>query len=413
MAATTRLGALIDRYKHAHGVADAELARRIGVTRAGLIKWRTEQLRQLPDRANLAAIARVTGQPYRYVLSAALFDSGYLTEVDPAEPRPYAEVLHDAIAVLTEAARLTNQPMRQSNSGEWEPNPDPRAALPIDWAEFVTHALAGAAANIGGVEQILAGRAGSWEAEVVRRALQATVGADDEYLLQHRTEPVLIDLWVESILQYTSDTAYDDYRAAEQELWERENAIPEPDDLPPGPFSADDPRIAAVDWISVDEHGYLVIGSKAGWGGDPADIALLTELTEEARNSRDPTPGEVAYDQAHEALSDLSDALAAQERRENQDYADNLTRAIEAHLATLELPTPVTVTVSLAPDGTLGSDAYDDHAPPPYPRNAIEQAIERAIATTPTPSDLPGTPLERLANNGIAPAAPQTEGDDA
>lgn len=38
--------------------------------------------------------------------------------------------------------------------------------------------------------------------------------------------------------------------------------------LPPGPFSADDPRIAAVDWISVDEQGYLVVEGKAGWGDD-------------------------------------------------------------------------------------------------------------------------------------------------
>src|SRR6185295_8383474 len=51
---------------------------------------------------------------------------------------------------LDEAAHLTNQPMRQNSSGQWEADPDPRAALPIDWAEFVTHALAGAAANIGG-----------------------------------------------------------------------------------------------------------------------------------------------------------------------------------------------------------------------------------------------------------------------
>ena len=71
---------------------------------------------------------------------------------------------------------------------------------------------------------------------------------------------------------------------------------PEPDDLPPGPFSPDDPRIAVVDWISVDEHGYLVVESKPGWGDDPADIALLTELQEEAQTSRPDTPGEIAYD---------------------------------------------------------------------------------------------------------------------
>jgi hypothetical protein len=34
----------------------------------------------LPDRTNLAAVARVIGRPYRELLSAALFDTGYLTD---------------------------------------------------------------------------------------------------------------------------------------------------------------------------------------------------------------------------------------------------------------------------------------------------------------------------------------------
>jgi hypothetical protein len=228
------------------------LARRIGITRENLRLWRTNGVRRLPERTNLAAVARTISQPYRQVLSAALFDTGYLTETDTSVPRPHDEVLHDAISVLTEATRLTNQPMRQNSSGQWEPDPDPRAALPIDWAEFVTLALAGAAANVGGTEQILAGRPGSWEAEQVRQTLQSTVGVDDEHLLRHRTEPVVIDLWVASILRDT--TTYDDYRDAELELSRREEAIPQPDDLPPSPFSPADPRIAAVDWIRVDEH---------------------------------------------------------------------------------------------------------------------------------------------------------------
>jgi hypothetical protein len=41
----------------------------------------------------------------------------------------------------------------------------------------------------------LAGGPGSWEAERVRETLQSTVAVDDEYLMEHRTEPVVIDLW--------------------------------------------------------------------------------------------------------------------------------------------------------------------------------------------------------------------------
>jgi transcriptional regulator with XRE-family HTH domain len=136
--ATPRPTGLIDQYKEAHGVSDAELARRMGISRENLRLWRTNGLRALPGQDNLRSVARTIGQPYRQVLSAALLDAGYLTESDTTAPRPYDEVLHDAVAALTEATRLTNQPMRRTSSGRWEPDPDPRAALPIDWAEFVT-----------------------------------------------------------------------------------------------------------------------------------------------------------------------------------------------------------------------------------------------------------------------------------
>lgn len=74
--ATSRLVELIDHYRSAHGVSEAEVARRIGVTRENLRKWRTKGVRRLPDRANLVAAAGVIGRPYREVLSAALFDTG-------------------------------------------------------------------------------------------------------------------------------------------------------------------------------------------------------------------------------------------------------------------------------------------------------------------------------------------------
>lgn len=160
----SHLGQLIDDYKRTHSATDSGLAQRIGIARQSLIQWRTGDMASLPKAANLRALATEIGRPYRQVLAAALLDSGYLTPTEDKTARPYDEVLHDAIAALTEAQRLTNRPMRQTSSGQWEPDPDPRSALPIDWAEFVTLALAGAAANAGGIETILAGRPGSWEA---------------------------------------------------------------------------------------------------------------------------------------------------------------------------------------------------------------------------------------------------------
>ena len=58
---------------------------------------------------------------------------------------------------------------------------------PADWAEFVTLALTGAAANVGSIEAALRGRPGSWEADGARSLLQSTAGERQAVL--HRTAP--------------------------------------------------------------------------------------------------------------------------------------------------------------------------------------------------------------------------------
>ena len=52
--------------------------------------------------------------------------------------------------------------------------------------------------------------------------------------------------------------------------------------------------------------------------------------------------------------------------------------------------------ITPAAKGARSSADFDDHAPATYPRSAIESAIDDAITHTPTPSALPGTPLDRL-----------------
>lgn len=79
---TNHLVELIDTHKHAYGVSDAELARRIGVSRQNLNLWRTHGVRGLPARTTLDGIAFVVGQPYRNVLEAVLRDTGYLDDAD-------------------------------------------------------------------------------------------------------------------------------------------------------------------------------------------------------------------------------------------------------------------------------------------------------------------------------------------
>lgn len=141
----------------------------------------------------------------------------------------YGELLAQAIKVLTEAALQTRPILERDEEASaaaghpvWKET-DRRE--PIDWAEFLSQATAAAAANIGGVDAILAGRPGSWEADYVRQLLTGTVGHDEEHLLEHRTEPVVVDLYVDEILVDVGYwKLYDD---AVQKLDRRHNEIPD------------------------------------------------------------------------------------------------------------------------------------------------------------------------------------------
>jgi hypothetical protein len=113
------------------------------------------------------------------------------------------EVLADAIRVLTEAGRLRRPVLRQAEDGGWEA--DPLRTEPADWAEFITLALAGAAANIGSIDRALEGRPGSWEADAVRSMLESTVGHEGAHLMEHRTEAIRVVLRPAEIL---SDLGY-------------------------------------------------------------------------------------------------------------------------------------------------------------------------------------------------------------
>lgn len=113
-----------------------------------------------------------------------------MTTPDPAAPaRTRDKLLAAAIAVLTEPARLTPPVLTREDAASqaagspvWTPSGERE---PDDWAEFVTHALACAAANMGGIEKVLSGRPESWEADYLRNLLTSTVL--EQYL--HRTAP--------------------------------------------------------------------------------------------------------------------------------------------------------------------------------------------------------------------------------
>ena len=102
------------------------------------------------------------------------------TLIETPAPDPIA----DAIAALTAAAR------RERTIGAGTPN---EHIEPVDFGEIACHVITAVAANVGGVEVLLSGRPGSWDADYVRQIVQSTAGDDDTELLRYRTEPVRIE----------------------------------------------------------------------------------------------------------------------------------------------------------------------------------------------------------------------------
>ena len=84
-----------------------------------------------------------------------------------------------------------------------------------------------------------------------------------------------------------------------------------------------------MDWIRVDDNGYLVCRA------NPAGGTILPTSHCSINSTKRPRPadlllaGEIADDEAHEAITDLSDALAELERREYIEYAESLTAAVQ------------------------------------------------------------------------------------
>ena len=95
-----------------------------------------------------------------------------MTRRDNTQPDAIAQ----AIVALTAAAKQT----RTVGAGTW--NEHQEAA---DFAELAAIVLASVAANVGGTEELLAGRPGSWEADLVRQLVDGTAGGDVERYRTH------------------------------------------------------------------------------------------------------------------------------------------------------------------------------------------------------------------------------------
>lgn len=98
------------------------------------------------------------------------------------------DLVGQAIGVLTLIARQTR--VRGSGTAA--------TVEPVDFADLTAQVLTSVAANLGSVETLLAGRPGSWEADLVRRLVDGTAGDAGE--VQWRTEPVRLALDADDVL---------------------------------------------------------------------------------------------------------------------------------------------------------------------------------------------------------------------
>jgi len=287
-------------------------------------------------------------------------ESGYDSAVgDAAADRGWDEVLADAIRALTEAARLRRPVLQQSDSGGWEPHPT--ETEPADWAEFVTLAVAGAAANVGSVERALEGRPGSWEADAVRSMLLSTVGEDPAELMRHRTEPIRVVLRPAEIL---ADLGYaalyeESYRViqAEQDrhLWRyRLGGDRTWTPLDPG----------APDWADAFD---VAEGPADDLAGTLQPGAVVT------------VPRSAADEAASDALADQEGALEdLQYEGDPRVYGEALTATVLAEAAR-KYP-------GLAVEITVDTDERITRDDSPYYGEVPEEAlVDAAVSSTPLP----------------------------
>jgi hypothetical protein len=268
------------------------------------------------------------------------------------------EVLADAIRVLTEAARLRRPVLTRAEDGSW--NPHPIQTEPADWAEFVTLAIAGAAANVGSVDRALEGRPGSWEADAVHSLLESTVGHDFAHLMEHRSEPIRVVLRPAEILADLGYAGlYEDSRQilAEQQdrhVWRYRLGEDRR-------WSALDP--GAPDWADAFDG--------------PAPQATADQLYRPGTIVT--VPRSAADEAAHDVLCDREAALDDLQYEDDPSaYGQALQAAVLTEAARACPGVPVEITIDTGERTWRGDSPYWGEVPE-------ERLIDAAVSTTPLP----------------------------
>ncbi len=334
---------------------------------------------------------------------------GSLVTVPPnVSPRSWDEVFGDAVAALTEAARLRRPALRAAVGGGWEP--DPTRTEQADWAEFVTLALAASAANVGGVDAALAGRPGSWEAAGVEALLHSTVGDDESDLWRHRTEPLTVRVRLPQVIGDYTD-AWSGYWDAEAEIDRREEAALDPigsdldeelcwfytipEEGEPIAQSPDAPTWSWTswrEWLAQDGYSDADIDSAAASAREWRESSRLM-LPKSAEAAAEIDRRSALRSEVSTKYEALRDRLDGQRRQEWNAYGAALKARIEASASALSgLAVPVNVII----ESESESESEGITTQNPHYTSLEARLLEAAAEETPSPDTLPGTPLERL-----------------
>ncbi|MFE3280356.1 hypothetical protein [Nocardia sp. NPDC059239] len=115
-----------------------------------------------------------------------------------------SEIGDRVTALLTRAARMRRPTHPRAAVGTSDPASVSTATVPVDFAGFLVPILASVAANRGGIAA-LHGRPDSWEAERLHAALESLLASagcceEPEQLARFRTEPIMLEVPIETIL---------------------------------------------------------------------------------------------------------------------------------------------------------------------------------------------------------------------
>lgn len=245
-----------------------------------------------------------------------------------------SDPMADAISALTTAAR------GRRTIGAGTPNEYTERA---DFGAIACQVITAVAANIGGAGELLSGRPGSWEADLIRQIVLSTAGDDDRQLLTYRTDPLRLVVDVEA--EFGDMAVYDLYEEAVDELTRRvEEARDELTRTVATP--AERARLAEIEaafaeWgiaFEDDARRAQAFHLRDEWE------AIFQSIDARAEQADDPIYAAlIAADQADRRLSDLWE-------QDQQEYREAYARAVRSYLKIHDMHFPAEVVDVLSDD---------------------------------------------------------------